>query len=264
MGLPLPLAMRIGAKVPVRRLPFRDPRTVARDIPGVFDILFPRLTGGLVASLNRGMFGFKGLTPVPEELVEQSRIQRAMLFELAMVRAENILDGETDPNWDSCLTVATARQRRHYDSQFPVRLEHCDLDVVSRAAANLVAMLRSAQALHPDLQLARSPVIPGLGWVASGFGDFSLGSILIEVKHTDRNSLSADFRQILMYWLLRYAAFLEGREGVWSDCLLLNPRRNAALLVSFDGLMRAASANLGRVELFEILRSAVGENWEQQ
>lgn len=30
-------------------------------------------------------------------------------------------------------------------------------------------------------------MIPRLGWVASGNGDFAIGSTLIEVKHTERN-----------------------------------------------------------------------------
>lgn len=30
-----------------------DPRTVARDIPGVFDEVFPQLTPGVVAYLNK-------------------------------------------------------------------------------------------------------------------------------------------------------------------------------------------------------------------
>lgn len=64
----------------LKRLPFRDPRTVARDIPGVLDVLFPRLSGGLVAALNRGAFYYSGLAPVPSELVEQSQLQKAMLL----------------------------------------------------------------------------------------------------------------------------------------------------------------------------------------
>ena len=67
--------------MPLRRLPLRDPRTVARDIPGVLDVLFPRLTGGLVASLNRRMFSFSGIAPVADELIERSHLQKAMLFD---------------------------------------------------------------------------------------------------------------------------------------------------------------------------------------
>jgi hypothetical protein len=244
----------------LRRLPLRDPRTVARDIPGVLDVLFPRLTGGLVASLNRGMFSFAKIAPVPDELVERSHLQKAMLFELAMARAEIILDGKGEPSWDDCLRIATDRQRRHYDAKVPVRLEQCDLDVASHAANNLIAMLMSVQSQHSNMQLQRSPVIPGLGWIASGVGDFSLGSFLVEVKHTDRNFVSGDFRQVLMYWLLKYAASIEKNDTVWSDCLLLNPRRNSGLLVNFDYVLRSASANYSRVELFELLRSIAGQD----
>jgi len=248
----------------LRRLPFRDPRTVARDIPGVLDVLFPRLTGGLVASLNRGMFAFAEIAPVPDELIERSRLQKAMLFELAMVRAEIILDGKGEPSWDDCLKLSIDRQRRHYDAQVPVRLEQCDLDVASHAANNLITMLTSAQRQHPNMQVQRSPVIPGLGWIASGVGDFSLGPVLVEVKHTDRNFVSGDFRQVLMYWLLKYAASIEKHDVVWSDCLLLNPRRNSGLLINFDYLSRSASESSSRVELFELLRSIVDQDLDRQ
>jgi hypothetical protein len=208
------------------------------------------------------MFSFAEIAPVPDELVERSHLQKAMLFELAVARAEVILDGDSELSWDDCLRISTDRQRQHYDAKVPVRLEQCDLDVASHAANNLVAMLMSAQAQNPGMPLQRSPVVPGLGWIASGVGDFSLGSILIEVKHTHRNFVSGDFRQVLMYWLLKYAASIEKHGTVWSDCLLLNPRRNSGLLVNFDYLLRSASANSNRVELFELLRSIVGQDME--
>ena len=258
------LAMKFGPKMSLRRLPIRDPRTVARDIPGVLDVLFPHLTGGLVASLNRGMFSFSNIAPVPNELVEQSRLQKAMLFELAMARAEIILGGKGEPIWDECLRISADRQRQHYDARIPTRLEQCDLDVASHAANNLIAMLISVQDQYPVMHLQKSPVIPGLGWIASGAGDFSLGSILIEVKHTDRNFVSADFRQVLLYWLLKYAASIERQESIWSDCLLLNPRRNSGLLFNFDHLSRSASANSSRVDLFELLRSVVGQDLDRR
>ena len=107
-------------------------------------------------------------------------------------------------------------------------------------------------------------MIPGLGWIASGVGDFSLGSILVEVKHTDRNFGSGDFRQVIMYWLLKYASSIENNDEIWSDCLLLNPRRNSGLLVNFNHLLRSASASSGRVELFELLRSIVGQDFDHR
>jgi hypothetical protein len=103
-----------------------------------------------------------------------------------------------------------------------------------------------------------------MGWIASGTGDFSLGEILIEVKHTSRNYGAGDFRQVLMYWILKYADTIERDAEVWSECLLLNPRRNSALLINFDTLLEAASANSNRVEICELLRSIVGLNRERR
>jgi hypothetical protein len=248
----------------LRRLPLRDPRTVARDIPGVLDVLFPRLSGGLVASLNRKAFTFEGLTAVPDVLVEQSALQKAMLFELAIAHAERLLSGQLQPDWDDCLQLAATRQGRHYDAKVPAVLDECDRQVAAHSAQNLVAMLRIVQQQHPKFSLQASPAIPGMGWIATGAADFSLGNILIEVKHTDRNFVSADFRQILMYWVLKYAASIEGELDAWSDCLLLNPRRNSALLVNFDTLLRSASASSSRVEVYELLRSIVGHDPAQR
>ena len=263
-GLPSLVVSLSGQKMAFNRLPFRDPRTVARDIPGVLDVLFPRLSGGLVASLNRTAFTFEGISAVPDELVEQSALMRAMLFELAIARAERLLAGHLEPDWDECLQVAANRQSRHYDAKVPKAIADCDREVAELSAQNLVAMLRRVQQQHPKAKLEASPTIPGMGWIASGSADFSLGSILIEVKHTDRNFVSGDFRQVLMYWILKYASSIEGEDEVWSDCLLLNPRRNSALLVSFNKLLHSASASSNRVELYELLRSIVGQDLERR
>jgi len=164
--------------------------------------------------------------------------------------------------WQDCLSLAADRQRKHYDSVVPENLEQADLNVATHAANNLIVMLTSIQGQNPDHKLVQGPNIPGLGWIASGKGDFSLGSTLIEVKHTDRNFISGDFKQVLMYWLLKYAKAIESGGNIWSDFLLLNPRRNRGLFVRFDDLLRSASSNLNRVELFELLRSIVGQDWE--
>jgi hypothetical protein len=246
------------------RLPIRDPRTVARDIPGVLDILFPRLTGGLINALNATMFSFPSVNPIPVELIEKSRLQRAMLFELSMARAESELRGVAVASWDECLATATKRQRRHFDARIPEELELADILVAEHAARNLIAMLDSVQAQQPSAVLEHAPLIPGLGWVASGHGDFAIGSTLIEVKHTERNFGASDLRQVLMYWLLRYARSIENNGAMWASVLLLNPRRNAALLVNYDHLLRSASASSNRVELLELLRFAVGQDSDRR
>lgn len=250
--------------MPVSRLPARDPRTVARDIPGVLDILFPRLTGGLVNALNATMFSFPGIKPIPGGLIEKSRLQKSMMFEISMARAESKLRGGDMASWDECLAVASARQRRYFDARIPEKLEPIDILVAEHAATNLIAMLESVRAQRPSVILESAPLIPGLGWVASGKGDFAIGKTLIEVKHTDGNFGAGDFRQVLMYWLLRYAQAIENDSEIWTDVLLLNPRRNAGLLVGYDYLLRSASALLSRVELVELLRSAVGQEFDRR
>ncbi len=246
------------------RLSARDPRTVARDIPGVLDGLFPRLTGGLVNTLNAKMFSFSEITPIPNEIIAKSRLQKSMIFELSMARAESQLQGGVLSSWSVCLAAASKRQQYYFDSKIPNDLEPDDIIVADHAARNLVTMLTIVRERLPEVNLESAPLIQGMGWVASGRGDFSLGSILIEVKHTDRNFGANDFRQVLMYWLLRYASIVENDGDVWSDVLLLNPRRNAALFVNYDYLLRSASASSDRVELVEMLRSAVAQEFERR
>ncbi len=250
--------------MPSSRLPLRDPRTVARDIPGVLDILFPRLSGGLVQSLNRGLRRIDGISPVPEAMIEQSQLQKAMLFEVASARAELMLRGDAAPSWEDCLALAVIRQRRHFDAKIPLSLSQVDMAVAERASANLVTMLHEFEAGVSGSSVEISPRIPGLGWVAPGNGDFALGVHLIEVKHTNRNFVAGDFRQVLMYWLLKYAANVETDTSVWSEVILLNPRRNCWLQVNFDYLLKSASANLNRVELSELLRSIVGHEVDRR
>ena len=246
------------------RLPLRDPRTVARDIPGVLDVLFPRLSGGLVTTLNKKMFTFEKIRPICDTLVESTQVQRAMIFEIGMARAEFLLAGDPEPNWQECLDLAAVRQRRHYDAKIPAGLEQVDMEIADQAASNLVAMLLQVQAQHGNKHIEVSPVIPGLGWIASGTGDFAIGKTLVEVKHTDRNFTAADFRQVLIYWLLKYADAIETNDHIWTNLLLLNPRRNSGLSVNFDFLMRSASSNSNRVELSELLRSMVSPDLDRR
>lgn len=249
-------AIKIGLEMARRRLPFRDPRTVARDIPGVLDVLFPRLSGGLVTALNREAFQFSGLAPIDNELIEKSKLQRAMLFELSVARAELSLQRDVEPDWNECISIASDRQSRHYDVRRLDEIEEVDHRAAEWAAQNLVSMLERVSQKQGSPILSR-PVIPGMGWIASGTGDFEIGNILVEVKNTDRNFIAGDFRQVLMYWLLKYASAIEGEEMVWTDCLLINPRRNCGLSINFDTLLQSASSNSNRIELCEMLRSIV-------
>ncbi|WP_244479609.1 hypothetical protein [Methylobacterium sp. Leaf111] len=193
------------------------------------------------------MFSFEGITAVPESLIKKSNLQKAMLFELASARAEDLLRGIFSENWTEYLRLASIRQQKHYDAQIPTSLNEWDIKAAEHAAKNLVTILEIVKGQYPTTSLEHSPLIPGLGWIASGHGDFSLGSILIEVKHTEQNFRSGDFRQVLMYWLLRYARAVEKSSDVWSEVMLINPRRNAALIVSFNYLLKSASAQLNQI-----------------
>lgn len=210
------------------------------------------------------MFQFSAIDAVPDVKVDGSTLQNSMLFELSVARTEMLLGGHQQPDWKACLKTATDRQKRHFDAKLPAELSSEDIALAEWSAQNLLKMLSDTAQQYPQHELVRSPFIPGLGWISSGVGDFSLGPILIEVKHTDRNFIAGDFRQILIYWLLRYAASIEQDGEVWTDCLLLNPRRNSALLINFDYLIRSASPNLSRLEVYELLRSIVGSGAEAQ
>ena len=206
------------------------------------------------------MFPFDDIEPLSDDFVAECHLHKAMLFELSMARAEKLLLGENAPSWDEVLSVALERQRQHFDAKIPNQIRQIDMDLSEHAANNLVHMLRRVQDQHENVELSISPSIPGLGWISSGHGDFSLGPILIEVKHSNRNFMSREFRQVLMYWLLKYSASVEHDEDVWTECLFLNPRRSAGLLFKFDDVLYSASASSSRVELLELLRSVVGED----
>src|SRR3546814_12637821 len=127
-------------------------------------------------ALNATMFSFPGISPIPAEMIDKSRLQKAMMFELSMARAESELRGGMAASWDECLVVASKRQRRHFDARIPEKLEAEDILVAEHASRNLVAMLSSVKAQRPSAVLEPAPLIPGLGWVASGNGDFAIGS----------------------------------------------------------------------------------------
>ena len=241
------------------RSPMKDPRTVARDIPGISDVIFPQLTPGLVAYFNKMVVPCRGVEPIPFEMVESTAITRAMLFEIAVARGQQILDGIRKPDWDHCLRVATARQRRHFDAVAPEALTDSDIAAADWVGNNLVDMLEELRAQGPDERLTQSPPVPGYQWMSSGEGDFSIGTRLIEVKCTNKNFGSADYRQILMYWLLSYASSIEYDSDEWTSCVLLNPRFNHMLEISFADILALIAAGRSKVELLEEFACIVGD-----
>ena len=249
-----------GAKMPNRRRVTHDARTIARDIPGISDILFPHLTPGLVVHLNKGIHRCAGIEPVPEDLVKASTLTRAMLFEVAFARAEQIVQSGTTVDWNKCLKVAISRQRRHFDASFPAGLEEVDTEIADWVGRNLVNIINDVRRKSGGQDVTFSPFIPGYGWIASSEGDIGIGTKLIEVKCTNKKFGSADYRQILMYWLLSYAASIEYDAMEWSTGILLNPRLNHLVKFSFDDIVDLVASGRTKVELVEIFSVLVGDS----
>lgn len=241
------------------RLSMKDPRTVARDIPGIFDVIFPQLTQGTVAYFNKKAVIFPGLEVLSEDNVQSSTLQKAMLFEIAFARGEQILNGFSEADWDDCLRVAIRRQRRHFDAQLPDEILPIDRKTAECVAHNLATILRHMRLKAPEYELIHSPKVPGYQWITSGEGDFSLGQTLIEVKCTSSNFGSADYRQVLMYWLLSYASAIEQNTLEWTSVMLLNPRKNYVVDLSFNEIVEVTAAGKSKIEILELFSSMVGD-----
>jgi hypothetical protein len=240
-----------------KRLPANDPRTIARDISGLFDALFPQLVPGFVANLNRQSIQVPECEAVSSDLVSASSLQKAMLFEVAVAAAEKLITDHGAVEWDACLSIALQRQRKHFDAKLTSHLSAIDKEVSLRVATNLVAMLRHLQSKSTGEPLVHAPEVPGHQWIASGVGDFALGQDLIEVKCTNKRFSSADYRQIVMYWLLSYAAAVEVGGHEWIGGILVNPRLNLILKFKFDDLIEIISAGKSKVELVRIFSSII-------
>jgi hypothetical protein len=238
--------------------PTNDPRSVARDIPGIFDVLFPQLTPGVVAFFNRETYSVEGCDDVAAEIIDASSLHKAMLFELSIAAGEQLLLNRKI-DWDASLQIAVARQRRHFDAKIPAKLEDADIVAASQVAENVAAMLsRIADLFRAPIVI--SPRIPGYQWIASGVGDFSTGTALIEVKCSHKHFSSPDYRQVVMYWLLTYAAAVESRVEEWTECILLNPRTNLVFRTTFDDLVRVIAAGRSKVEILELFSAMVSDH----
>ncbi|MDR6475801.1 hypothetical protein ABIE53_005689 [Burkholderia sp. OAS925] len=67
----------------------------------------------------------------------------------------------------------------------------------------------------------------------------------------------ADYRRVLLYWLLSYAAVLEGRGEEWSDCIMLNPRSSVSVRFEYDALLHVVAAGQTKLEVLQVLRALV-------
>jgi hypothetical protein len=236
-----------------------DPRTVAREIPGIFDAVFPQLTPGLVAHFNREA-AYIEIEPIDDALLEASDLQAAMLSELSFALAEARLSGESE-DWAACLDKAVERQRRHYDAVIPLALSSGDKTAATTLAQRLIAMVEQMAADVGALPL-RAPRIPGFQWISTGVGDLSIGPVLLEVKFGSRRFSSADYRQVVIYWLLTYLSSIENDSSVWTDFVLLNPRLGRSVHVRYAPFLNLIGGGRTTVEIaqaFQVLISSRGE-----
>ena len=241
------------------RHPARDPRTVARDIPGIVDVMFPQLTAGAVVHLNQRMRRVAGVEPVPAELVDSSKLAKAMLFEIAVARGQQLLIKRVSTDWNDCLRVAVERQSRHFDARLPESLDDIDLEVADWVGKNLARMMDVLCDRNPNAELLQNPHIAGYEWISSSEGDFAIGKSIIEVKCTAKRFGAADYRQVLMYWLLSYVDSIEQGSDEWSHCILVNPRLNQIVEIAFDDIIDIAAAGRTKIEILELFSVIVGE-----
>lgn len=235
-----------------------DPRSVARDIPGIFDEVFPQLTPGIVAHFNSCAKEFQ-VQPLPQALLSQSKLQRAMLFELGYTVGERLLT-ETHIDWVACFEATLKRQRAFFDAKLPDQLDTGDQILAEIVGRNLSTELK-AMSHKRGQPIVLSPSIPGLEWISSGHGDFALGRTLIEVKCTAKRFSSSDYRQVAIYWLLSYAAAIEGRGEEWQDFALLNPRSGEKVAMRFDSFLSVISSGRTKVDILQLFQSLVGSRF---
>lgn len=235
----------------------RDPRTVARDIPSIVDALFPQLASGVVTHLNGTSREVILCEAISEDLVEESRLQHAMLFEVAFAVGEQLLEGGEEVDWSAAIGAAVRRQRRHFDARIPDHLTEKDRVIANHVGENLCWMVED---VADGRSIVRSPSIPGFQWIASGNGDFSFESCLIEVKCAARRFGASDYRQILIYWLLSYLAAVENRGVEWERGVLLNPRRNEIVEFRFDDLIAMVGGGRTKVDVLEHFTWLVGDH----
>ncbi len=233
-----------------------DPRTVAREIPGVLDEVFPLLTPGIVAHFNASAIQYP-ICKIPPELLALSQLQRAMLFELGYVVGEHLLQGTKTIDWDACFQETLRRQRAYYDAKLPKKFEEHDQAIAAIVGSN-IAQLLTQISRECSQQINVKPKILGFEWIATGYGDFSVSKNLIEVKCSAKNFSAADYRQVAIYWMLSYAASIEGRGEEWEDFTLLNPRSGHMVKMRFDIFLNILSSGRTKVDILQLFRTLVG------
>ncbi|MBE5158593.1 hypothetical protein HJ044_14735 [Vibrio parahaemolyticus] len=227
---------------------------MARDIPGISEILFPGLVPGIVAGLNQTWMELENIDAVSEIALSKMSLSPAMFYEIACARAECLLKGEELIEVDY-VDVALKRQSRFFDAQMPSQLTDEDRVLIQLVANNLVSGLRE---LAEGKEITISPPIAGLEWISSSQGDFCFDGCLVEVKCTNKNFSAGDYRQILLYWLLNFTYSLSNPDMLsWKYGVIFNPRKNKYVQVNFEDLHRLVAGGRNVIETVELLQNTI-------
>jgi hypothetical protein len=179
-----------------------------------------------------------------------------MLFELGYTVGEHLLVG-CEIDWPKCFALTLQRQRVYFDANLPAHFDAADLVLAEIVGRNLSKALQDMSS-EANLPVDLHPHIPGLEWISNGHGDFALGHTLVEIKCTAKRFSSSDYRQVAIYWLLSYAADIEGRGKEWRDFVLVNPRRGEKVSMHFDAFLSIISNGRSKVDILQLFQSLVG------
>ncbi len=80
----------------------------------------------------------------------------------------------------------------------------------------------------------------------------------MEVKCAAKRFSSADYRQVAIYWLLSFAAAVEGHGEEWRNFILLNPRSGEMVKMTFDAFLSIISSGRTKVDILQLFLSLVG------
>ncbi|RWU12908.1 hypothetical protein EGC76_01450 [Pseudidiomarina gelatinasegens] len=234
---------------------------MARDIPGFFDILLPSLTRSVVAGFNRRAFQVPASEKINLDDLARSKLQPSMLFELAYSRADQLLNNHD--NWQDVIQSALSKQKRYFDYRETPSPSDEDLDFSGAVAKRIIGGLEFIRHTYRSDSLVIAPKIPGMHWIASSYGDFALDDHLIEIKCSARNFSRADYKQLVIYWLLLLADSRVHSSKPPNFGVLFNPRLNLITTFGFEELIDIAGAGMNCVELLGLFESLIGDYGER-
>lgn len=237
-----------------------DPRTIARDISGIFDATFPQLAPAIVAHFNRAYRrAVQAGVPIDSGTMERSGLQRAMLFELAIAVAEDrLLRPGADVDWDRCLARAASKQRKFFDAEIPSSINTVDRQIAEQVAFNLLAGIKEISD-YEGQPVVVAPQVPGFRWIATGEGDFATEGTIIEVKCSSKRFSTADYRQIVIYWLLKHIYSREFGGPSWQNGVLINPRLCILIEFPFNDLVELIALEKSISSMVDMFCSIVSE-----